>query len=58
MTSTTPYPETVETQLYWNLLKDLNETVRVQLVLKLKNSLMSRENVSVDLVTTSFLIMR
>jgi len=48
MTSTTPYPETVETQLYWNLLKDLNETVRVQLVLKLKNSLMSRENVSVE----------
>lgn len=42
------YPETVETHLYWNLLKDLNETVRVQLVLKLKNSLLSRETVSVE----------
>ena len=48
MAATTTYPETVETHLYWNLLKDLSETVRVQLVLKLKDSLISRETVSVD----------
>ena len=48
MAVTNTYPETVETHLYWNLLKDLSETVRMQLVLKLKNSLLSKAPSSVD----------
>ena len=48
MAVTNVYPETVETHLYWNLLKDLSETVRMQLVLKLKDSLLSKAPSSVD----------
>ena len=33
------YPQQVETNIYWNLLKDLDENLKVQLVLRLKKSL-------------------
>lgn len=36
------FPETVETHLYWNLLKDLSENVKIQLFVKLKDSLLSK----------------
>lgn len=39
MAVVTVYPETVETHIYWDLLKNLSDTVKVQLVLKLKHSL-------------------
>lgn len=44
MTATGAYSETVETHLYWNLLKDLSENVKIQLFVKLKNSLLSKSN--------------
>lgn len=43
-----PYTDTTEAHLYWNLLKDLSETVKVQLFIKLKNSLLSKDEVSTD----------
>ncbi len=42
------YPETVETRLYWNLLKDLSDNIKVQLFVKLKDSLLSESNETVD----------
>ncbi len=42
------YPEAVETHLYWNLLKDLSESVKVQLFVKLKDSLLAKSNEVVD----------
>jgi len=48
MTTTSTYPEAVETHLYWNLLKDLSETVKIQLVVKLKDSLATKATVVED----------
>ncbi len=48
MATANVYPDTVETHLYWNLLKDLSESVRIQLYVKLKDSLSVRKNPSVD----------
>ncbi len=42
------YSETVETHLYWNLLKDLSEKVKIQLFIKLKDSLFTQCDESVD----------
>lgn len=39
MPVTATYPETVETHIYWNLLKSLSNTVKAQLVRKLNQSL-------------------
>ena len=39
MAVVTAYPEAIETHIYWDLLKNLSDTVKVQLVLKLKHSL-------------------
>ncbi len=44
MTATGACSETVETHLYWNLLKDLSENVKIQLFVKLKDSLLSKSN--------------
>lgn len=33
------YPQQAEFNIYWNLLKDLDESLKIQLVTKLKNSL-------------------
>lgn len=33
------YPQQAEFNIYWNLLKDLDESLKIQLVAKLKNSL-------------------
>ena len=42
------YPEAVETHLYWNLLKDLSENVKIQLLVKLKDSLLAKSSETVD----------
>lgn len=42
------YPEAVETHLYWNLLKDLSENVKIQLFVKLKDSLLAKSSETVD----------
>ena len=42
MASGTAYPETVETHMYWDLLKNLSDVVKVQLVKKLNQSLRSQ----------------
>lgn len=42
MAVVTAYPETVETHIYWDLLKNLSDTVKIQLVLKLKHSLVQK----------------
>ena len=39
MAAMTVYPEAVETHLYWNLLKDLSDVVKKELVEKLNQSL-------------------
>lgn len=44
------YPQQVETNIYWNLLKDLDENLKIQLVTRLKKSL-SAKNVTVSAVT-------
>lgn len=41
-------PEAVETHLYWNLLKDLSENVKIQLFVKLKDSLLAKNSGAVD----------
>jgi len=48
MESVRVYPDAVEARLYWKLLKDLNDGVKVQLFVKLKESLLSKSNESVD----------
>ena len=53
MAVVTAYPETVETHIYWDLLKNLSDTVKVQLVLKLKHSLAQKpEELAVADVTS------
>lgn len=47
-TKMTTLPETIESRLYWNLLKDLSETVRMQLIIKLKTSLLTHNSKTVD----------
>jgi len=42
------YPEAVETHLYWNLLKDLSDNVKIQLFVKLKDSLLAKNSKAVD----------
>ena len=44
------YPRQVETNIYWNLLKDLDENLKIQLVTRLKKSL-SAKNVTEASVT-------
>ena len=39
MAAITVYPETVETHMYWNLLKDLNDVVKKELIKRLNQSL-------------------
>jgi len=39
MAAITVYPETVETHMYWNLLKDLSDVVKKELIRKLNQSL-------------------
>lgn len=39
MSAVATYPETVETNIYWNLLSGANKTVKVQLLRKLKQDL-------------------
>lgn len=41
-------PKTVESHLYWNMLKDLSEPVKIQLIIKLKDSLLDRTPKPVD----------
>ena len=36
------YPKQVETNIYWNLLKDLDENLKIQLVTRLKKSLSAK----------------
>ena len=36
------YPQQVETNIYWNLLKDLDENLKIQLVTRLKKSLSTK----------------
>lgn len=48
MNTISTYPENVETHMYWNLLKDLNDKVKIQLFIKLKNSLLTKEKPSAD----------
>lgn len=38
------YPEAIETHIYWDLLKNLSDTVKVQLGLKLKHSLAQKQD--------------
>jgi hypothetical protein len=47
MPVTSTYNETVETQIYWNLLKSLSNTVKAQLVRKLNQSLTTTPDNSV-----------
>lgn len=37
-----PYPQQAEVNIYWNLLKDLDESLKVQLVTRLKKSLATK----------------
>ena len=39
MAMVSTYPNQVETNIYWNLLKDLDENLKIQLVTRLKKSL-------------------
>ena len=48
MTTVGVHSETVETHLYWNLLKDLSENVKIQLFVKLKDSLLTKSKEDVD----------
>ena len=45
---TTTYNETVETHLYWDLLKNLSDGVKEQLVMKLKQSLRGKTSTAED----------
>lgn len=49
MAAVSVYPEAVETHLYWNLLKDLSENVKIQLFVKLKDSLLAKNDKAVDI---------
>lgn len=42
------YPQQVETNIYWNLLKDLDETLKVQLVARLRKSLAAKKEAEVS----------
>ena len=37
MAAITVYPETVESHMYWNLLKDLNDVVKKELIKRLNH---------------------
>ena len=43
MAAVSSYPQQVETNIYWNLLKDLDEDLKIQLVTRLKKSLSAKE---------------
>ena len=43
MAAVSSYPQQVETNIYWNLLKDLDEDLKIQLVTRLKKSLSTKE---------------
>ena len=43
MAAVSSYPQKVETNIYWNLLKDLDEDLKIQLVTRLKKSLSTKE---------------
>lgn len=40
--------ETTESLLYWNMLKDLSEPIKIQLIVKLKNSLLDGKQDAAD----------
>ena len=42
MTMISTHPQQVETNIYWNLLKDLDEGLKIQLVTRLKKSLSAK----------------
>ncbi|MBR1505766.1 MAG: hypothetical protein IJ614_06630 [Prevotella sp.] len=42
MAMVSTYPQQVETNIYWNLLKDLDENLKIQLVTRLKKSLSNK----------------
>ena len=47
MAMVSTYPQQVETNIYWNLLKDLDENLKVQLVARLKKSLAVKKETEV-----------
>ena len=46
------YPQQVEANIYWNLLKDLDETLKVQLVTRLKKSLTVKKDTKTESAVT------
>ncbi len=46
MSTASTYPETVEANIYWNLLSGVNDVVKVQLFRKLKQALTAHPDIT------------